>query len=59
MKLILSCLTLIPTPTMVKTGTKTPKEMDKANKILPAEARAIAVKNTETQRLQNIHLKEK
>ena len=57
-KLILSCLRLIPTPAMVRTGTKTLEKMDGAKEAPTAEAAAIAVTVAETRRLQNMHLKE-
>ena len=47
-KLILSCLTLTPEPIMVRTGTKTPGEVDRAKEIPPAEAVAIPVAVMET-----------
>ena len=53
-----SYLKLIPTPTMVRTGTRSPEEVDGAE-APAAEAAAIAVTITETIKLQlNIHLKD-
>ena len=57
--LILSYHKLTPTPTMVRTGTRSLEEVVGA-KAPAAEAVAIAVTITETTQLQiNIHLKEK
>ena len=58
-KLILSCLKLTPTPTMVRTRTRSPEEMDGAKEDPAVVAGAIAMTVAETTRLQNIHLKEK
>ena len=56
---MLSCLKLTPTPTKVRTVTRTPKEVDGAKEPQTEVAAAIAVTIAETSRLQNIHLKEK
>ena len=44
---------------MVRTGTKTPEEVDGAKKVPAVEAVAIAITFAETRRLQIMHLKEK
>ena len=44
---------------MVRTGTKTPNEVDGGEEVPAAKALAIAVMVMETRRLQSMHLKEK
>ena len=44
---------------MVRTGTRTPEEVNRAKEDPAAVAVAIAVTVTETTQLQNMHLKEK
>ena len=46
--LILSCLKLTPTPTMVRTGTRSPEEVDRAKEDSAAVAVVIAVTVAET-----------
>ena len=52
------CFKLTLTPTLVRSGTKTPEEVDAAA-ALTTEATAIAVTITETNYLQTMNLKEK
>ena len=59
MKFISSCPKLTPTPIMVRTGTRTPEEVDGAEEHPLAVVVAIDVTVVETTRSQNIHLKEK
>ena len=54
----MSCPKLTPLPIIIRTGTRSPKEVEKA-KALVAEAIEITVTIVETTRLHiNIHLKE-
>ena len=59
MKLISSCLKLTPTLTMVRTGTRSPEEVDGAEEDPVAVTVVIAVTVTKTPQSQNIHLKGK
>ena len=55
---MLSYLRLTPTPIMVKTGTKTPEEADRAKETPAVEVTAIVVTIAETRQSQNMYLKE-
>ena len=60
-KFLLACPKLTPTPTMIRTGTRTPEEVDgaKVKAPTPAVVTAIAITIAETIKLQKFRSNEK